>query len=397
VNRIVLLSLSSRAAAAAATSVPPMAARLTDRTQVSRNVAYVPGVDHLRGMAAILMVLYHGYQQLGDKVFVRAGNPLEAVLIEGHTAVALFMVLSGFIFTYGALDHEVQYRPFMLNRVLRIVPMYVLVVLLAVYTSPAGYSFTGVLQLFTLQGTPPIAEADLGPFGALLWTISVEFAFYLVFPFLLRFLRAYGPRYLVGLVLMMNLLRLLAAGVNPQATRDIAYWTIIGRIDQFLIGMFIGWLVVRRSPALSRGRAWAGVALAALAVVVALNLFNRNGSWYDTSTWKAFWPSVEGLVWGAFILSWLLVSQYLPSVVSRWLVLPGIVSYSAYLLHYALVVALVDREPVGFAGSGGANALLNTLVFIVPGTFALATLTYLMVEKPFMQLRRRYLRDSTHS
>jgi peptidoglycan/LPS O-acetylase OafA/YrhL len=73
------------------------------------------------------------------------------------------------------------------------------------------------------------------------------------------------------------------------------------------------------------------------------------------------------------------------------------VSYSAYLLHYALVVALIDREPVGFAGSGGANALLNTLVFIVPGTFALATLTYLMVERPFMQLRRRYLRDSTPS
>jgi peptidoglycan/LPS O-acetylase OafA/YrhL len=33
----------------------------------------------------------------------------------------------------------------------------------------------------------------------------------------------------------------------------------------------------------------------------------------------------------------------------------------------------------------------------VPGTFALATLTYLMVERPFMQLRRRYLRDSTPS
>jgi uncharacterized membrane protein len=142
-----------------------MPARLTDRTQVSRNVAYVPGVDHLRGMAAVLMVLYHGYQQLGDKVFVRAGNPLEAVLIEGHTAVALFMVLSGFIFTYGALDHEVQYRSFMVNRVLRILPMYLLVVLLAVYTSPGGYSFAGVLQLFTLQGTPPSPRPISGPSG----------------------------------------------------------------------------------------------------------------------------------------------------------------------------------------------------------------------------------------
>jgi peptidoglycan/LPS O-acetylase OafA/YrhL len=374
-----------------------MAARTTDRTQVSRNVRYVPGVDHLRGLAAVLIVLYHGYQQLSGRVFVPAANPFEAVLIEGHTAVALFMVLSGFIFTYGALDHDLQYRPFMVNRLLRILPMYILVVLLGVYTRPEGYSFTGLLQLFTLQATPPIAESNLGPFSALLWTISVEFAFYLIFPFLLIFLRTYGPRYLVGFVLMMNMLRLLGAGLNPEATRDLAYGSILGRIDQFLIGMLIGWFVVRRSPSLSAARAWAAVVLSVVGVVVALNLYNRAGSWYDTGTWKALWPSAEGLVWGAFILSWLIASHYIPSTISRLLVLPGIVSYSAYLLHYALVVILIDRDPVGIAGSGSWNSLANTLLFIVPGTFAMATVTYLMVEKPFMQLRRRYLRDPAPS
>ena len=270
-------------------------------------------------------------------------------------------------------------------------------VVLGVYTRPEGYSFTGLLQLFTLQGTPPIAESNLGPFSALLWTISVEFAFYLIFPFLLIFLRTYGPRYLVGFVLMMNMLRLLGSGLNPEATRDLAYSSILGRIDQFLIGMLIGWFVVRRSPSLSAARAWSAVVVSTVGVVVALNLYNRAGSWYDTGTWKALWPSAEGLVWGAFIVSWLLASQYIPSAISRVLVLPGIVSYSAYLLHYALVVILIDRDPVGIAGSGGWNSLANTLVFIVPGTFAMATITYLMVERPFMQLRRRYLRDPAPS
>ena len=58
-----------------------MTATWTDRSRVSRNVSYVPGVDHLRGMAALLMVLYHGYQQLSGRVFVRASNPFEAVLL----------------------------------------------------------------------------------------------------------------------------------------------------------------------------------------------------------------------------------------------------------------------------------------------------------------------------
>ncbi len=375
-----------------------MAARPTDRLlaerrDVSRNVPYLAGVDHLRGLAAVLMVVYHGYQQLSGRVFVRASNPAEAVILEGHTAVALFMVLSGFVFTYGALGHELHTPTFLRNRLLRILPMYVLVVALAMYTSPTGYTFDGLLQLFTLQGTPPIASADFGPFGALLWTISVEFTFYLLFPFLLRFLHTYGPRYLLGLVATMVVLRLLAHGVNPEATRDLAYWTIIGRLDQFLLGMFIGWIVVHRAPVLAAGRAWLAVLLSSIAVVVALELFNRNGSWYSTASWKALWPTAEGVVWAAFVISWLLVARTVPAGLSRWLVLPGIVSYSAYLLHYAIVVALIDREPIGFAGSGPGNALLNTAVIILPATFVLAALTYSMVERPFMQMRRRYLDD----
>ncbi len=364
---------------------------LTDRRDVSRNVPYLAGVDHLRGLAAVLMVVYHGYQQLSGRVFVRADNPAEAVLLEGHTAVALFMVLSGFIFTYGALDHDLHIPTFLRNRLLRILPMYVVVVALAIYTTPDGYSFGGLVQLFTLQGTPPIVEADLGPFGALLWTISVEFTFYLVFPFLLRFLQMYGPRYLLGLIATMVLLRTLAHGVSPEATRDLAYWTIVGRLDQFLFGMFIGWIVVRRAPAVGAGRAWSAVLLSSLAVVVALESFNRNGSWYSTAGWKVLWPTIEAVVWAAFVISWLLAARSVPAGFSRALALPGIVSYSAYLLHYAIVVALIDREPIGFSGDGPGNALLNTALIILPATFLLATLTYTMIERPFMQMRRRYL------
>ena len=242
-----------------------MRLRLIERSDVSPNVGYLAGVDHIRGFAAVLMILYHGYQQIERKWFERGSNPLESVLIEGHTAVAMFMVLSGFIFTYGALTAEggdatatIRYGSFLRNRLLRILPMYVLVMFLAIYTRPEGYTFSGFVQLFTLQATPPIATADLGEFGALTWTISVEFAFYLIFPFLFRFLRRYGPWYLVGLIVVMNLLRLLSAGLEPETARDISYWTIVGRLDQFLVGMLIGWLLVRRPPVLVAVVAWVG-------------------------------------------------------------------------------------------------------------------------------------------
>jgi peptidoglycan/LPS O-acetylase OafA/YrhL len=368
---------------------------------VSQNVGYLAGVDHIRGFAALLMILYHGYQQIEGKWFERGSNPLESLLIEGHTAVAMFMVLSGFIFTYGAMnaasDGEIRYWPFLRNRLLRILPMYVLVVFLAVYTRPEGYTFSGFLQLFTLQGTPPIATADLGEFGALTWTISVEFAFYLVFPFLFRFVRRYGAWHLVGLVAVMNLLRSLSAGLEPERARDIAYWTIIGRLDQFLVGMLIAWFVVRRPPALGRVLTWVGVAASVVTVVVVVDVFNRAGGWVALTRWKAVWPLVEGVMWGGFVLSWILVSRLLPRAVSAALALPGIVSYSAYLLHYAIVVRLRDHDRVQLASNDRVNALLNTLLIVIPATFLLATLTYHVVEKPFMQLRRRYLPAEDHA
>jgi peptidoglycan/LPS O-acetylase OafA/YrhL len=384
-----------------------MRLRLTERSDVSPNVGYLAGVDHIRGFAAVLMILYHGYQQIERKWFERGSSPFESLIIEGHTAVAMFMVLSGFIFTYGALTAaakpgaddggEIRYAPFLRNRALRILPMYVLVVFLAIYTRPEGYTFTGFLQLFTLQATPPIATADLGEFGALTWTISVEFAFYLIFPFLFRFLRRYGPWYLVGLIVAMNLLRLLSAAVEPEKARDISYWTIVGRLDQFLVGMLIGWLLVRRPPVLTKFAAWAGVVLSVVVVIVLVDVFNGAGGWTELARWKAVWPVVEGVIWGGFVVAWMIASRLLPRGLAIVLALPGIVSYSAYLLHYAIVVLIRDHWKLDLADNDRQNALLNTLIIVIPATFALATLTYHLVEKPFMQMRRRYLPAEDHA
>ena len=102
----------------------------------SPNIRYLPAIDHLRACAALLIVLYHGlhlfsYQarfqaSFGIDHWLQPGNVLLAALAEGHTAVALFMVLSGFILTLGSLDDAVEYRPFIRNRLLRTYPLFLL-------------------------------------------------------------------------------------------------------------------------------------------------------------------------------------------------------------------------------------------------------------------------------
>jgi uncharacterized membrane protein len=131
----------------------------------SRNLQYLPAVDHLRALAALLLILYHGQQLITADASVRRGlprpdwlftaNPLSALIIEGHTAVGLFMVLSGFIFTYGARGRDIAYWPFLKNRLLRIYPLYLFLIVVEIYALPRTFTLTGLhSSLLCLSNLP---------------------------------------------------------------------------------------------------------------------------------------------------------------------------------------------------------------------------------------------------
>ena len=361
----------------------------------SRNVGYLPGVDHLRGAAALLMVAYHSVQQVrmsdaGQRPFPEVADPLRALVVEGHTAVALFMVLSGFILTYGADRRQLVVRGFLRNRALRVLPMYLVVLAIGVLSHPGEFTIAGVLPYLTLLGTPPLPLADLGAWSAVLWTVSVELTFYLLFPFLLAMLQRGGVRSLLGIVLTANVLRLLVAVDDPVAARDLAYWTIVGRIDQFVLGMIGAW-VLRRAVVRWSSARWALVATASsAAVMLALWWFNANGSFYGAARWRAVWPVVEGLLWLGVVVGYVAATAGRSGSIVRWLALPGVVSYSLYLLHYPVVRAVAERawRPTGALWIDAA--VVSTFV-VLPVAAALATLCYLTVERPFMERRGVYL------
>ena len=117
----------------------------------SSNIAYVPALDHIRAYAALLALFYHGlqlfwhqaaYGSLFDAThWLATGNPLLALLVEGHTAVALFMVLSGFIFTWGAKGRNIVYRSFIRNRLLRTYPLFIALIVLGISAMPEHFGW----------------------------------------------------------------------------------------------------------------------------------------------------------------------------------------------------------------------------------------------------------------
>jgi len=367
----------------------------------SRNIDYLPGLDHLRGFAALLIIFYHGFHLIGyalrydepiapDKLLLhwpQSSNPVTALIIEGHTAVALFLVLSGFIFTYGSLDKTIIYHRFIINRLLRTYPLFVLLLLTGIFAFPERFEFTAFIQ--TLLGFGNAHGAmDLKSFSAMFWAIAVEWQFYLVFPLLLLIFQRDGPWVLLGMIAVFIVLRSLA-GLEGANHRDLAYWTIIGRMDQFLLGILAAY-------GYKHWQEYLNIVRSALIIVLALAVlygFHRLGGWPVNTSWKILWPTVEGLAWAGIIVAYLRISQRLPTRLSYWLTLPGLISYSLYLLHFSVISIIVERGAYSAFGlSPAVAALLNTVLWL-PLLCVLASLTYHCVEKPFLRLRLRYHRS----
>ena len=371
----------------------------------SPNIRYLPGVDHLRGLAALLVVLFHGvhrfyYQELNVAPFDPQNWPstvniLWSPIIEGNTAVALFMVLSGFIFTFGARGSEIRYWKFITNRILRIFPLYLLLVVVGISVYQQSFSLGGVLQDIVFMGNLP-GTLDLGSFSWVFWAIAVEFQFYLVFPFLLLFSRRYGLKYLLGIIVLFTMFRtggyLLDANIA-----SISFATILGRMDQFVLGMLAGALYQPERPA--DRRTLLAFALSSVVALVSLHGFHLLGGSPHESFYRVFWPTWEGTFWAAVIVTYVPLARRVPRLLSRPLVWLGTVSFSVYLLHYVFLTIIIENgiylSPLLYTVQ--ENALVNTLLILVPLTLLTSALTYNLVERPFLELRRRYKKADTPS
>lgn len=370
----------------------------------STNYRYIPALDHLRGVAALLVLYFHGAHFIGHKLeyglpynpanWPRAGNPFAALIIEGHTAVSLFFVLSGFIFTVGALGgpggqgRDFRLLGFYRNRLLRTYPLFLFVLLLGVLFGPGSPQLLPILKsVFFLANSQ--TAFDGGAFTYVFWSIAVEWHFYLLFPLLLLALKRAGPTALLAIVALFIAVR-LGCWWTGQDMRLLAYWTLLGRMDQFLVGMLAA---VAYSRAFSQSTAWDLLGVAGLAAsLLALWTFNQLGGGALSNGVWVLWPTLEAACWALFVLGYLSLSRHLPTTAGRALVGLGTVSYSVYLLHYVVLEFFMSRnwDSLLSAGDSFATAMMNLAFVIMPAVIAVATASYWAVERPFLRLRGGY-------
>jgi peptidoglycan/LPS O-acetylase OafA/YrhL len=284
----------------------------------------------------------------------------------------------------------VRYAPFLFSRFVRIYPLFVFAVFLqlmiSTYNEERNYgvvALLGWLVPFRSETVP------LSQYFVQLWTIWVEFQFYLLFPFLHAFALRYGSRYLLALIALFVLVRALVF-LATGSVRFLAYETIFGRMDQFLIGMLAAQLYLRR-PGLGGNPLWL-LAAAALAIG-GIHLFSREAGYTALAhpAWIA-WTTVEGLLWAAVLVTYLNARLALPRAIERALAALGAASFSIYVMHN-LVIAVLKRQ-VGLLPLGAdtfTQAIWTGALVALPAVLAVAAVTYLLIERPFFAFRRPYV------
>lgn len=348
---------------------------------LSKNTSYISRLDHLRFLAAFVVIAYHC---AGAVVPEDAQNPFLVILRVGETGVGLFMVLSGFILTRISLGKEIRYGSFLYNRLLRIYPLYVFAIVAAAYTG--GRHMDPLSLVSMLLGIGVVGGVTLPKFGQM-WTVAVECQFYLIFPLILRFLNKHGVKYIIGLIALVVFVRMLAYG-SDGTTKDAAYWTIWGRLDQFLVGMLAAVVFTSKNRFLSSPLAFA---LALLAVYLwALGWWNWSGGYYGKNAeTNAGWivsPLLEATSWALLALTYLEQRWPINSIVDRVLSYLGTISFSLYVWHVPIMAAVKHYPHLLYFSEWYWNFALITC----PAIVALSSLSYFVIEKPFFALRKTY-------
>lgn len=323
-------------------------------------------VDALRGIAALVVVLFH-YTTRFQELFPDA--PRTSLSMKyGHYGVNLFFIISGFVI-FMTLQRTVRPMDFVISRFSRLFPTFwISIVVTFTVTHWLG------LPIKTVGISTAIANAAMvhGLFGfehvdGVYWTLEVELLFYLLMFSLFQFNLLGRVHLFLSLLIGLRLVYIgLETGAGISLSWTLSRLLILQYIPWFALGVSI-FLIIHPRNHFDRAKS---LALSALSIATVLA---------STSI------SVALLAICLAVLVYCAARGYLPILRQPLMVWLGGISYPLYLLH----------ENIGWSiqlqilKAGGGIELASLIAFI--SAITLAALISRGVEKPSMNwIRTQY-------
>jgi peptidoglycan/LPS O-acetylase OafA/YrhL len=374
-------------------------------------------LDGLRLVAALSVMIAHGFDYL--IIFERNQdiNAHNAPLLIADIGMTLFFVLSGFVIHYNyaaSIEMPGGRRSFFVARFARLYPLFLLVFVVEAIRlrgrTEGGVDLLGPAPLyltftqswwFWMLGKRMACQAYDGGSG-LMWSLSTEAFFYALYPLLAPLLRRLSGRRLLAAAMILGLWAPIAGALVVRYRQPLTEMAVHATGNPAAAPLFITWLGFY-SP-------WLRIVEFLLGAVAAQ--FIATVSWTRNAAAFASWTAIVLILTGHLIAT----TQLLPinttlmtclsplfailvaaaatgghpisRVLSwRWMVWGGQASYSLYLLHYWVLhefgVRLAWERPRGERYGIWLGLMLVSLL--------VAQVCYRLYERPAQRWVRRLL------
>jgi peptidoglycan/LPS O-acetylase OafA/YrhL len=369
---------------------------------------YFPGLNGLRFWAAFFVILHHVEQ---FKLWQGLPNLFKTNFFEsiGHQGVALFFVLSGFLITYLLLaeyekTHHIAVKNFYIRRILRIWPLYYLIMITGLFVLPQFVSIAPLAQLhehFTLKiflflfMLPNILRVMEAPIvGAnQAWSVGIEEQFYILWPLLIRTFRKNLLKFLILFIALKFLVTIMMAisldyVVSPHYAH-MAYLRTIQRfwnlfqIEQMSFGAIGAYVLFFKKEKilkliyhpLSQIFMFVGI------LVILTVRFKFIGQ-----------TLFDALLFTILIINISTNKKFVLKLENKWYSYLGNISYGIYMYHticISVVMTVLQKSGIDKDNPFIFNILIY--LFSVILTIAISGLSYKYFESRFLKLKERFM------
>lgn len=348
---------------------------------------YMPGLDGLRAVAVIAIIIYHLNPQW---------------LPGGFLGVDTFFVISGYLITSLLLTEyyntgKIDLKSFWLRRFKRLIPavffLIMSVLLLTLIFEPSEIkpirsdAIAAVFYVsnwwYIIQNVDYFEQFAVAPFKHL-WSLAIEEQFYLVFPLvllgLLTFVRRTKWIRITFYTLLFISLVTMAVLYVPQENVARVYFGTDTRLQTLLMGVILAWIwpPFKLSAKINQTLKSVIDAIGLIGLVILILCFKNveeAGNW---------------LYYGGFFLIsgvtlFVIASSVHPSgyfaklLGNRVFTYIGSRSYSLYLWHYPIIVFIHHQFVQG---------QIPTFVYLIELLlmFGMAEFSYRFIEQPFRKM-----------
>lgn len=351
----------------------------------------IPELDGIRGVAILLVLLYHygGYA-------ARTVGPVTAAILRplgiGWCGVDLFFVLSGFLIGGILLDargSKNYFRAFYTRRVCRIFPVYFAFLIAVSIASVAGLNpvIPRMFLAFFLQNFWLAGHAEVWRSAAVMnptWSLAVEEQFYLTLPAIIWFVTPrHLPKVLAAGIFGAPLIR-TALFLWVRGSAVATYVLLPCRMDSLLIGVATAW-ALRQPGAAAFVRAHRRQLWTAIELLTAISCLYLLRPGQDTLLTNAVIYDSLALLFACFITTALVDDSLRRVLRMRWLRGLGVIAYGTYLFHVLIIETVITAFP-----SLGA---FSTVVVAAAGTICVAKVSWEFFEKPLVKFGHRLRYD----